>query len=222
MALLGEPARRFINEQRVARLATVDEHAHPHIVPISFALGGDVLYSSIDEKPKRAEYARLRRVRNILGNPAVQVLFDYYDEDWSRLRYVQLRGRARLVVAGDEHQRAVALLRDRYAQYREMALETRAHRRGRRADGRMGAWRLAKRPAVRARAHARVARPPPPHGTSIRRTTPAGSTGTAARPHARTHRWSRFGLGRGKTARMASRKPPCTADARWTGRVPQS
>ncbi|MEX2226946.1 MAG: TIGR03668 family PPOX class F420-dependent oxidoreductase [Dehalococcoidia bacterium] len=118
--------REFIEHQRVARLATVDEHGRPHVVPICFALAGEVLYSAIDEKPKSGDYRRLRRLRNIEANPNVQVLFDVYDDaDWSRLRYVQLRGRARIIDAGDEHAAAIALLRQRYAQYTTMALESR-------------------------------------------------------------------------------------------------
>lgn len=117
---------RFLEAQRIARLATADERGRPHVVPVCFALDGDTLYTPIDEKPKRGDYRDLRRLRNIAANPQVQVLFDLYDDaDWSRLRYVQLRGRARVIELADEHARAVALLRARYAQYREMTLESR-------------------------------------------------------------------------------------------------
>jgi len=119
-------ARAFIEAQRVARLATVDGEGHPHVVPICFALDRDVLYTPVDEKPKRANYRALGRLRNIDLNPNVQVLFDVYDDaDWSRLRFVQLRGRARIIDSGEEHTRAIALLRHRYPQYREMALPSR-------------------------------------------------------------------------------------------------
>jgi PPOX class probable F420-dependent enzyme len=123
--IIDEPLRAFIESQRVGRLATVDEHGRPHAVPVCFALDGDIVYSAIDEKPKRAG-AKLRRLRNIEAQPQVQLLVDIYDDaDWSRLRYVQLRGRARIIDAGDEHVRAIALLRGRYAQYEAMALEER-------------------------------------------------------------------------------------------------
>src|SRR4051812_37458454 len=96
--------RAFIERPRVARLSTTGEHARPHIVPVCFAVRGDAAYIAIDEKPKTADYARLRRLRNIAVNPQVQMLFDEYDNvDWSRLRYVQLRGSARIVERGDEH-----------------------------------------------------------------------------------------------------------------------
>jgi PPOX class probable F420-dependent enzyme len=123
--IIDDALRTFIESQRVGRLATVDEHGRPHAVPVCFALADDVIYSVIDEKPKRAG-AKLRRLRNIEANPNVVLLLDVYDDaDWSRLRYVQLRGRARIIESGEEHGRAIALLRGRYAQYAEMALEER-------------------------------------------------------------------------------------------------
>ena len=117
--------RRFIEQQRIARLATVDESARPHIVPICFALIDDVLFSAIDEKPKRGDVHKLRRLRNIAARPNVQILFDEYDDaDWSRLRYAQLRGRARILDPGTrEHAVALAALRVRYVQYQAMGLE---------------------------------------------------------------------------------------------------
>jgi PPOX class probable F420-dependent enzyme len=119
-------AREFIESQRVARLGTVDGRSRPHVVPICFALVGDALYSVIDEKPKRGEPGRLRRVRNIASHPQVQVLFDRYDDgDWSALRFVQVRGRARVLTSGDEYERALAALRGRYRQYNDMALSGR-------------------------------------------------------------------------------------------------
>jgi PPOX class probable F420-dependent enzyme len=121
---LDAELRAFIDAQRVARLATVDERGRPHAVPVCFALEGDTMYSAIDEKPKRG--TTLRRLRNIAANPQVQLLLDVYDDtDWTRLRYVQLRGSARIIDADEEHALAIALLRARYAQYASMALETR-------------------------------------------------------------------------------------------------
>jgi|SRR5439155_5599876 len=124
--LLDAETRAFVDAQRLGRLATVDETGQPHVVPICFALEDDRLYSAIDEKPKARPSRPLRRLGNIAANPHVQVLFDLYDDaDWSRLRWVQLRGRARILEPGEEHRHAVALLRGRYPQYRAMALETR-------------------------------------------------------------------------------------------------
>jgi len=97
---------------RVARLATVDPQGRPHAVPICFVVEGEMLYTVVDEKPKRTR--RLQRLRNIEANPQIEVLIDHYDEDWSRLWWVRLRGTARIV--DDPH--AVGLLAAKYAQYR--------------------------------------------------------------------------------------------------------
>jgi PPOX class probable F420-dependent enzyme len=125
VSTIAPDVREFIERQRVARLGTVDEKGRPHLVPVCFALDGDVLYSSIDEKPKR-QGAKLRRLRNIERSPQVQLLLDVYDDsDWSQLRYAQIRGRARIMQDGEEHARAIGLLRARYPQYASMALEER-------------------------------------------------------------------------------------------------
>jgi PPOX class probable F420-dependent enzyme len=122
--MLDARLRAFIEAQRVARLATVDEHGRPHLVPVCFALDGEIVYSVLDAKPKSVPLTALRRVRNILVNPNVQVLFDRYDEDWSRLAYVQLRGSAGLVQPSQtEHKRALVILRRRYPQYAAMELD---------------------------------------------------------------------------------------------------
>jgi PPOX class probable F420-dependent enzyme len=99
-------------EARVARLATVDASGRPHLVPICFAIEGDTLYTAVDEKPKRTR--RLQRLANIEANPTVEVLIDHYEDDWSLLWWVRLRGVARIV----EDPHAVELLVAKYPQYR--------------------------------------------------------------------------------------------------------
>jgi PPOX class probable F420-dependent enzyme len=103
--------------ERVARLATTDADGRPHLVPIVFAVDGDTLYSAVDRKRKRSRI--LRRIENARARPDVTILVDHYDDDWSRLWWIRLRGRARVLDGGDEHDRALALLRDKYPQYRE-------------------------------------------------------------------------------------------------------
>jgi PPOX class probable F420-dependent enzyme len=97
----------------VARLATVGRDGRPHVVPICFVVEGDTLYTAVDEKPKRTR--RLRRLENIEANPRVEVLIDHYEDDWSRLWWVRLRGTARIV----DDPRALELLAAKYPQYRE-------------------------------------------------------------------------------------------------------
>jgi PPOX class probable F420-dependent enzyme len=122
---LSDRERRFLMSQRVGRLATADRNGTPHVVPVCFALAGDRLYITIDEKPKRRPGALLKRLRNITENSAVAILFDHYDEDWTRLGWVMLRGHAEILAAGLEHDAAQALLRARYPQLAQMRLADR-------------------------------------------------------------------------------------------------
>jgi PPOX class probable F420-dependent enzyme len=122
--MLSEAERRFLVQQRVAHLATADRHALPHVVPVCFAIAGSSLYVAIDEKPKRGRVTALKRLRNITENPAVAVLVDRYEEDWTRLGWVMLRGHAEILHQGQEHRDAQELLRSRYPQLRAMQIAT--------------------------------------------------------------------------------------------------
>ena len=101
---------------RVARLATIDPDGRPHLVPIVFAVDGVTLYTAVDRKPKRSRV--LRRIENAAARPDVTILVDHYEEDWERLWWIRVRGRARVLVDGSERDHALALLADKYAQYR--------------------------------------------------------------------------------------------------------
>jgi PPOX class probable F420-dependent enzyme len=121
--MLSEPQRRFLAAWRVAPLATADRSGAPHVVPVCFVIAGDSAYITVDEKPKRNAAAPLKRIRNIRENPAVAMVVDRYDEDWSRLGWVMLRGRAEILESGEEHSHAQALLRSRYPQLGAMRIE---------------------------------------------------------------------------------------------------
>lgn len=122
---MTQEAVDLLDAQRVGYLATVDERGRPHVVPVCYAYVEGVLYSPVDEKPKRTDPLRLRRVRNLLLHSEVCLLVDRYDEDWSRLAWVQIHGVASLVSDPLERARAIERLRARYPQYRAMALEGR-------------------------------------------------------------------------------------------------
>lgn len=121
--MLSGPERTFLDAQRVARLATADIAAVPHVVPVCFAATAGSLYIAIDAKPKRGAPAALRRLRNIATNPAVCVIVDRYEDDWARLGWVMLNGRAEILSDGAERTEAHGLLRARYPQYRAMVLD---------------------------------------------------------------------------------------------------
>jgi PPOX class probable F420-dependent enzyme len=109
-----EEARERFASARVARLATADADGVPHIVPLVFALDGDTIYSAVDSKPKRT--TDLKRLRNVAANPHVALLADHYAEDWDVIWWARADGTGRVL---DASPAAVALLRERYAQYCE-------------------------------------------------------------------------------------------------------
>lgn len=111
----------------MARLATADAAGAPHVVPFCYAVVGPHLYFVIDDKPKRRLGRALKRMRNIAENPAVAVLADDYAEDWRRLAFLLVRGRAEVVARDDERRRALTALRRRYPQYRSMPLAGAEH-----------------------------------------------------------------------------------------------
>jgi PPOX class probable F420-dependent enzyme len=118
--MLSQDERRFLEQRRIAHLATADAQALPHVVPVCFAIEQDTLYITIDEKPKRSGV--LKRMRNIIENPSVALIVDRYDEDWTLLGWVMLHGRGEILAAGEEHDRAQALLRLRYRQLEAMQI----------------------------------------------------------------------------------------------------
>jgi PPOX class probable F420-dependent enzyme len=112
-------AQKRLKQARVARLATLDDKNRPHIVPICFAYDGKLFYTAVDQKPKRVSPERLARLRNIRAVPRVALLIDEYDEDWTQLWYILIRGKAKLIPnsAQKEHARAIRKLRAKYQQY---------------------------------------------------------------------------------------------------------
>jgi PPOX class probable F420-dependent enzyme len=119
--MLSQRQRDFLDRSRVGHLATADAAGAPHLVPVCYAVSEATLYITVDEKPKRRERP-LKRLRNILENPQAAFVVDRWDEDWSRLGWVMLRGAAEILYAGSEHDMAQTLLTARYPQYREMRL----------------------------------------------------------------------------------------------------
>lgn len=128
---MTEPeARSRFAAARVARLATAGSDGRPHLVPVVFAVSGDIVYSAVDAKPKST--TALRRLANVRENPAVALLVDHYDDsDWDALWWVRADARGRVLDPGGqtpsgtgddlaaeaaEARRAIELLRGRYPQ----------------------------------------------------------------------------------------------------------
>ncbi|MFI0468738.1 TIGR03668 family PPOX class F420-dependent oxidoreductase [Saccharopolyspora sp. 5N102] len=116
MRISQQQARNWFARARAARLASADELGRPHLVPITFAIRGDVIVTAVDHKPKRT--TNLRRLRNIAANPQVALLADHYEDDWSRLWWARADGEAE-PTASAARPDLVAALAEKYPQYRE-------------------------------------------------------------------------------------------------------
>jgi PPOX class probable F420-dependent enzyme len=114
-----DPRIRFA-QAPVARLATVSPDGGPHLVPVVFALDGDVVYTAVDAKPKTTQ--RLRRLANIAGNPRVSLLADHYADDWAQLWWIRVDGIASVHHDGDALRIGLDLLRAKYDQYQSVSL----------------------------------------------------------------------------------------------------
>ena len=120
--LAQNAVREFLTFARVGHLATADAAGAPHNVPLCFWFDGARFYFAIDEKPKLRRGTALRRMRNIAANPHVALLVDHYEEQWNNLAYVLIHGHASVVEDAEEYLLALRSLRDKYPQYRAMAL----------------------------------------------------------------------------------------------------
>ncbi len=137
-------ARQFLEARRVGHLATAGADGAPHVIPVCYALDDEALYFVADEKPKRRPARELLRLRNLRANPRAALVVDDYDEDWTRLAYVLVRGPARVVEEAAAHAGALRLLRARYPQYGRMALDDpAAHPVVRIQPARIVVWRAA-------------------------------------------------------------------------------
>lgn len=141
--ILTNAVRRFAERHRVAHLATADAAGMPHVVPICYAMIGAAFYFVVDEKPKRTRTG-LKRLRNIAQNPHVAMVIDDYDEDWTRLAYVLIQGHAGRVEDRKEYATGLERLRERYPQYRSMALGFDTHQMVRIVAERVHFWCAAR------------------------------------------------------------------------------
>lgn len=117
---LSPLVRAKIKHAKIARLATVDAFNRPHVVPICFCFDGSAFFTAFDKKPKRVRPEELARARNVRANPCVALVIDHYDENWSRLWYVMVRGTAEFVPKSStgERRQVIQQLKAKYPQYK--------------------------------------------------------------------------------------------------------
>ena len=135
-------ALALLRDARVGRLATADADGRPLVVPVCYAFDGARCYSAVDAKPKRTR--ELRRLKNIAANPQASLVVDVWDEDWAKLCWVIVEGRAEVLTAGAEFTRAIDMLLAKYPQYRAMGLDRAEGAVVRLEPGRLRAWRGAE------------------------------------------------------------------------------
>jgi PPOX class probable F420-dependent enzyme len=114
---LPDWARAQLGRARVGHLGLIDGDGRPRVLPVTYALCDGALVSAVDHKPKRVPGADLARVRWLRRVPAAALTVDRYDEDWSRLAWVQALGRVDVLDAAP--QGALEALAAKYEQYRE-------------------------------------------------------------------------------------------------------
>lgn len=115
-----DPVVRFA-QSPVARLATVTAEGMPHLVPVVFAVDGDLIYTAVDAKPKTTH--RLRRLTNIERNPGVSLLVDHYADDWAQLWWVRADGVATIHRDDETTRTGYRLLHAKYSQYQVVSLD---------------------------------------------------------------------------------------------------
>lgn len=113
---------KFIQTQKIARMATVDKSGKPLVLPICYAYDGNYIYTPIDKKPKRVSPMQLKRIKNIINNPNVSVVIDRYYEDWARIAYIIIHGTAVVIDRGKEYHESLRILSEKYRQYEHMKL----------------------------------------------------------------------------------------------------
>ena len=118
MRLTEREARDRLASVPVARLGTADATGRPHLVPMTFAVDGDRIYTAVDHKPKRSR--DLKRLRNIRENPSATVLADHYEDDWDKLWWVRCDGRAAIMEDESAMAHPVRMLMEKYEQYRRV------------------------------------------------------------------------------------------------------
>jgi PPOX class probable F420-dependent enzyme len=120
--------KMIIDKARVARLATVDSECKPHLIPVVFVFDNHCYFIPIDEKTKRSRPEKLKRAKNIQQNPNVALLIDEYNEDWKKLYFIMIQGKASIVGKELEQnemlllEKAHKLLSDKYVQYQKIGI----------------------------------------------------------------------------------------------------
>jgi nitroimidazol reductase NimA-like FMN-containing flavoprotein (pyridoxamine 5'-phosphate oxidase superfamily) len=109
----SERQKAFISSQGVLRFNSLTPDGQIHCVPLCFAFDGRNFYVHRGN-------TGAKRWRNLKRNNVVSVELDAYTDDWSGNKGLLVYGKATFLQPGqDEQRRAMSLLKEKYAQYRE-------------------------------------------------------------------------------------------------------
>ena len=121
--------KTIIDKARVARLATVDSECKPHLIPVVFVFDNYSYFIPIDEKTKRSRPEKLKRAKNIQQNSNVTLLIDDYNENWRKLYFIMIQGKASIIGGKKLEQNELLLLEkahkllfDKYLQYQKIGI----------------------------------------------------------------------------------------------------
>jgi PPOX class probable F420-dependent enzyme len=124
--IYDEYVKSIMDRARVARLATIDSENKPHLVPVVFAFDGNYFFIPIDEKRKKVKPEKLKRIKNLQNNRNVALLIDEYSEDWTKLAFVMIQGKATIITTETQGniqlQEAYKKLTTKYSQYQKIGL----------------------------------------------------------------------------------------------------
>jgi PPOX class probable F420-dependent enzyme len=109
-------AAALLRDTRVAHLGLIDDKGRPRVLPVTFALHDDAIWSAVDDKPKRRPGDELAREHWLRARPQSTITVDRYDDDWTRLAWVQIIGSTSIT---ETHGDVIAALAARYEQYRD-------------------------------------------------------------------------------------------------------
>jgi len=121
---LDQKTKTLIKRAKVARLATVDQKSHPYVVPVVLVFHENSFFIPLDEKVKTVNARKLKRVKNIEKNPNVTLLIDKYQNDWKKLFFLMIHGKA-TVIDGKNNKlmyKIHKLLISKYPQYKKIGV----------------------------------------------------------------------------------------------------
>jgi len=120
---LNQKTMTLIKEAKVARLATVDQKSHPYVVPVVFVFHENSFFIPLDEKTKTVNSRKLKRVKNIEKNSNVTLLIDKYQNDWKKLFFLMIHGKATVIDGNSKLMDKIhKLLISKYPQYKKIGI----------------------------------------------------------------------------------------------------